>query len=293
MERGGADGYHSDFAIISDVKRRGRPEAVRARRRFGGGTRVPRLPGLPGDGGGAGRRVPDGIAREREGPRQGRGPAAQGDHSAALRGRQVRGDVRAVGRLHGRGRLHAQAGRRDLGARQAAGDQRVVGRRPAVRGVAGQEDRQTLPAADGGRMGIRGPGPDQDTRDQCAVLHRRDHQLQAGQLRRQFHVQQGPAGRLPPEDARRRLAAEERLRPARHARQRVGVGGGLLQDQLRRRARRTARPSQPPIAACASCAAAPGTTIPGFCARPTATLQLPASAWKMRACGLHGRCSVL
>ena len=53
----------------------------------------------------------------------------------------------AVGCLRRRKRLHAQAGRRDLGARQAAGDQRVVGRRQAIRGVARQEDRQALPAA--------------------------------------------------------------------------------------------------------------------------------------------------
>ena len=70
-----------------------------------------------------------------------------------------------------------------------------------------------------------------------AVLDGRDHQLQAGQLRRQFQLrqrrQQGiyrqktlDVGSLP----------GQRLRPARHARQRLGVGRGLLQGQLRRRA---------------------------------------------------------
>ena len=73
----------------------------------------------------------------------------------------------------GRGRLHAQAGRRDLGARQAAGDQRVLGRRQAVRGVARQEDRQALPAADGGGMGVRGARRDQGLGPAPAVLHGR------------------------------------------------------------------------------------------------------------------------
>ena len=44
-------------------------------------------------------------------------------------------------------------------------------------------------------------------------------------------------------------------------------------------------------AACASCAAARGTTIPGSCARPTATRPLPAFAPRMPGFVLPGRCS--
>ena len=63
--------------------------------------------------------------------------------------------------------------------------------------------------------------------------HWADNQLQAGQLRRQFHLRLRPAGRLPPKDDRRRVFPAERVRPLRHARQRLGMGSGLLQAILR------------------------------------------------------------
>ena len=73
--------------------------------------------------------------------------------------------------------LQAQAGRRDLGARQASRDQRVLGRRQGVRGLARQEDRQALPAADRGGMGIRGARGDERLGAAPALLHGADHQL--------------------------------------------------------------------------------------------------------------------
>ena len=131
------------------------------------------------------------------------------------------------------------------------------------------------------------------TRDERTLLHGRDHQLQAGQLRCQLHLQQRPAGRLSSEDARRGVAPQERFWPPRYARQRLGVGGGLLQGQLCRRADGRFRRHSPQIAACISCVAVPGTTTLGFCVLPTATPQLPASARKTLASGLRERCSVL
>ena len=77
---------------------------------------------LPGDGGGAGGFVHHGLAGEREGSPLGRRPAASGDVRAAVRGRQVRGDVRRMGRLRRRWRLQRlSAGGSRLGPRPAAG----------------------------------------------------------------------------------------------------------------------------------------------------------------------------
>ena len=50
---------------------------------------VPRLRRLSRNGGGAGRRIHDGIAAERAGPQPGRRPATQGDLRAAFCGRQI------------------------------------------------------------------------------------------------------------------------------------------------------------------------------------------------------------
>ena len=240
-ERDGEGFYHFDSAGTYGTRRRSRAATRRAGRLYRPGARLPRLSGLPGDGGGAGGRVHDGVARQRKGPRQGRGPAAQGHVSAAVRRRQVRGDVCAMGRLHGRRGCTHKPGDETWGR----------GKRPVIN-VSWDDARQFVAwlAKKTGKpyrllteaeWEYAARGTDQDTRDQCTVLDGRDDQLQAGQLRRQLHVQQRSAGHLSPEDARRGVAAEERLRPPRYARQRLGVGRGLLQGQLCRRADRWLR----------------------------------------------------
>src|SRR5215468_4337665 len=144
-----------------------------------------------------------------------------------------------MGCMRGRGRLHAQAGRQRLGSWQATRHQRIVGRYSPVRRLARQEDRQTLPTSDGGRMGIRRARHHRGGRAAASILDGPYHQSQSGQLRRQFRLRRRcQDGHLPPEDPRGRLLQAQRLRSLRHARQRVGVGRGLLQGQLRRRAHR-------------------------------------------------------
>ncbi len=107
---------------------------------------------------GAGGRVHDGIARGRNRPRQGRRPSAQGRDRAPLCGRKVRGNVRRVGHLLRPRRLQMAGAGIGLGTRHAAGHEPQLGRRPAIRRVAVQADRQDLPVADRGGMGICGAG---------------------------------------------------------------------------------------------------------------------------------------
>ena len=64
-------------------------------------------------------------------------------------------------------------------------------------------------------------------------------------------------------DGSGRPVSGQRLRPPRHARQRVGMGRGLLRRQLQTARPTTARPEQPEIAVAVSFAAVPGTTIRG------------------------------
>ena len=90
-----------------------------------------------------------------------------------------------MGRLRCLWRLPA-CQRQRLGARQAAGDQRHLGRRPALCGVALQNDRQDLSAALRGGMGICGARRNADG----IFLGRRDRQGQ-----RQLQRLRQPVGR--------------------------------------------------------------------------------------------------
>ena len=149
-----------------------------------------------------------------------RGPAAQGDDRAAVCGWQVRGDVCGVGCVRCGRRLRGQQEpeRCGLGQRPAAGDQCVVGRRQGVCGVAVAQDGQDLPAAERGGVGVCGAGRHDDARIRGAT---RSDAIEANchGCGSQWDRQQTGAGRLIP---------SQRIWPARHARQRVGMGGGLL-----------------------------------------------------------------
>ena len=118
-----------------------------------------------------------------------------------------------------------------LGPGQAAGHQRLVARRARLLHVAHRTDRAPLSAAERSGMGIRLPGRHHD-----AVPFRRSHLDRAGELRRQLPLQRLGEGRVPRQDHAGRLVPAQRLRPARHARQRLGVVPGCVARELRRRA---------------------------------------------------------
>ena len=171
----------------------------------------------------------DGIAGGREGPRGERRPAASGDDRAAVRGGQVRGDVRRVGRLRGRTRLHAQATRRRRPARPAGAAE--SGRSS---GVSWDDVTRRVPAV---AVGARPARP-------TACSPRRSGSTRRAQGRRRPtpSATRSTSARLgtPKAGDSVGMTAEvgsfrgERLRPPRHARQRLGVGAGLLEPQLRR-----------------------------------------------------------
>ena len=103
-----------------------------------------------------------------------------------------------------------------------------------------------------------------------------------GELRRQLHLRRWPEGRSPRADHAGGELPGQRLGPAGHARQRVGVVPGSLARQLRGGARgwtppgwirRLARSPR------GCCAAAPGTATPGAAVRPTATTTAPAHVY--------------
>ena len=146
---------------------------------------------------------------------------------------EVRTDLRRMGRLRRPWRLQPACRRRRLGARPAAGDQRGLGRRAGLCEMALMVDRQVLSAALRGRIRICGA---RRNRDQISLGRRHQARRQAdGQLRRlrrRVGRQADGAGRLVP---------GERVRSLRHGRQRLGVDGGLLERQLRRRAGRWRR----------------------------------------------------
>ena len=99
---------------------------------------------------------------------------------------------------------------RRLGAGEPSGDQRELARRASLRAVADRNDRTPLPPAERGGVGVRRPrGP-------------------TGPLDIRRHVGAGPVQlRCLQHPARGQLRAQ-RLGPARHARQRLGVDAGLL-----------------------------------------------------------------
>ncbi len=112
-----------------------------------------------------------------------------------------------------------------------------------------------------------------------------DHQLQAGQLRRELHLWPGLARRLSPEDQRCRLASRRTHSASTICTAMSGSGCRIATSRLMRARLRTARRSPPAIAICAFFAAAPGTITPSFCVpliamrrRPTFASTISASA---------------
>src|SRR5215831_192613 len=107
---------------------------------------VSRLLTMSRDGGNPGRPIHDGI----DGWRQRREAGPRGHHREALRGRQVRGDVRRMGRVRGRRRLHAQheTGRLRVGPGTASRHQHILERFANVSGVAFSKDRENLSTLD-------------------------------------------------------------------------------------------------------------------------------------------------
>jgi hypothetical protein len=100
--------------------------------------------------------------RERGRPLAPRRATAQGDACTPLRRGEVRRDVRRMGRLCGGWRLHAQTRRPRLGPRPAAGHRCELAGRAGLRVLAREEDGPALPAALGGRVGVRGARRDDD-----------------------------------------------------------------------------------------------------------------------------------
>ena len=179
------------------------------------------LPDVPRDGGRSGRHILDGLGGE-----QRRDAGSRRDAGAAIRGRQVRGDVRGMGCLRRRRSVQPCAGRSRLRPPEPAGDRRVVERRdervPAVAVAQGGAD---LSPVERGRVGVRSA-----RRQPCRLCVGRRDRRRSCQLRplRQRLGQ--------PADGAGRLVCRQRVRPARSARQRLGVDAGLLSGQLRRRA---------------------------------------------------------
>ena len=89
---------------------------------------------------------------------------ADGEHSAPLRGRQIRNDVRAVGRMRCGRCVPAGSRRHRLRPRRPAGDARDLGGCAGIRGLAVGDDGKAVPAAERGRMGVRGAGGKRDAR---------------------------------------------------------------------------------------------------------------------------------
>ena len=148
----------------------------------------------------------------------------------AFRGREVRADLRRVGRLRRAWRLRRACQRQRLGARPAARDQRELGRRADLCEMALQDHRQELSAALRGRVRICGA---RRNGDGLSLGRRHQAGWQGdGQLRR-LRSANGTASRR-----RRSAHSRQRVRSLRHGRQRLGVDGGLLARQLRGRAGR-------------------------------------------------------
>ncbi len=158
------------------------------RRSLGGGTsrdpqprdeqQLPGLPGMPGHGPAAVRRLHHGRAARR--PQRAAG--AQGHARPVLRARHVRGDRGRMARLRSGRRLHRHAAHGRLGHRPDARPQRPLERRRRLCHVAVQADGAEVPAADGSGVGIR-----RARRHRRAVLvggNRRRRQCQLRELRR-------------------------------------------------------------------------------------------------------------
>ena len=174
-----AEGYETATESGSAWRRADGAAHRAAQGRAAGGRAVPGLSRLSGDGGGSGGFVPDGLA----GRTFERIASTRGGDRSAVRGGQVRGDVRRVGCLRaGRGLPTGRVHRGRplwLGTRSASGDQRELGRRPTLCSVAVAEDGEAVSAAERVGVGVRGACGDADG----VQLGRRDRR-QPGQLPR-------------------------------------------------------------------------------------------------------------
>ena len=136
-----------------------------------------------------------------------------------------------------------------LGARQPSGDQCELGGCAGVRVVVVATDRGRIPNAERVGVGIRGAGWWHGAIQLGARYRVEQSQLPGRPLRRPMGIHRA-----------RRFVCCQCIWTIRHARQRVGVGGGLLEQQITTGRRRTAVPGRAAIASGAFCAAAPGST---------------------------------
>ena len=162
----------------------------------------------------------------KNGDRSNEKPLHKVDDRQGFRGRQVRRDVCGVGCLRGRRRLQAQA-LRQLGARAPTCAPRILERcHQGVSALAEPADRQNLSAPDRGRVGVCGAW-----RHECFG---RAHGLSLGQRHRQEPGELQGLWQSMGREATRAggVLWRQRVRPARHARQRAAVGSGLLPGHL-------------------------------------------------------------
>ena len=217
---------------------------------------------------------------ENEAGRRPRGSTAQGDHPPAVRCRQVRNHFGRVARLRGAWRMRGHCGRvgpdvlwlvipQYLGG--VAGSRVikcVLGRGQAVCGLDRQADRQALSTIDRSGMGVRSAGGKADG----VFMGRRDWhgQRQLQRLRQQVGQQANGSGRL---------IRAQCVWALRYARQRLGVGRGLLQRQLQWRANgRLGVDYRSRLHLSVSSAAVPRGMCPSVSVRPAATGTRPASS---------------
>ena len=164
-----------------------------------------------------------------------RSPGTSGKPACAIAGATASAIENALRDERGR---HAQQDVRRLGPRHAAGRRRQLVRRADVRRLVELEDRRgrRVSAAVRGGVGVRGARRHDDgvsvgrqARSQLRQLRR------AGPGPRRQGRRSRPVGRP---DGAGRVVSGERVRPARHARQRLRVGRGLLRSRPRARAGR-------------------------------------------------------
>ena len=222
-------------ALADRVARQSRPAAGARHGGDGAGAAVSRLPGLPGDDArcrpGSSPWVPRGsiAIRSRTSGRGSRSPSTR-----PVRDRAHGGHLRAVAGLRRRRRLRRPgAGRCGLGPRQPAGDRRRLERGAGLCRLAAAADRQALPAAERGRVGV--------------CLPRRHHDRLS--VRRRDRARAGQLWPQPRRHARGGELPAQPVGPLRPERQCLGVGRGRLERRpfrppgRRRGAHRRPRPA--------------------------------------------------